>query len=376
MANQPTHEIHRKTLTRYIIEQDHMHPGVSGDFSGLLSSLTTAIKIISNQVQRGALVGALGNANSGGAVNVQGEVQKKLDVLSNDVMLRENEWSGHIAGMASEEMEDIYPVPAQFKRGKYLLIFDPLDGSSNIDVNVTVGTIFSILRSKHPNEAPALEDFLQPGTEQVCAGFALYGPSTMLVLTTGNGVDCFTLDRDVGDFILTHPQMRIPEDTKEFSINASNERFWEPPVKRFIGECLAGKTGPRDKDFNMRWVASLVAEAFRILTRGGIFLYPRDNKDPSKPSRLRLMYEANPIAFIIEQAGGLSITGRERVMELQPESLHQRAPFIFGSKNEVERLLRYHEEFDRNGNSSHANADAFDSPLFSSRSLFRGEDSQ
>ncbi len=376
MANQPTHEIHRKTLTRYIIEQDHMHPGVSGDFSGLLSSLTTAIKIISNQVQRGALVGALGNANSGGAVNVQGEVQKKLDVLSNDVMLRENEWSGHIAGMASEEMEDIYPVPVQFKRGKYLLIFDPLDGSSNIDVNVTVGTIFSILRSKHPNEAPALEDFLQPGTEQVCAGFALYGPSTMLVLTTGNGVDCFTLDRDVGDFILTHPQMRIPEDTKEFSINASNERFWEPPVKRFIGECLAGKTGPRDKDFNMRWVASLVAEAFRILTRGGIFLYPRDNKDPSKPSRLRLMYEANPIAFIIEQAGGLSITGRERVMELQPESLHQRAPFIFGSKNEVERLLRYHEEFDRNGNSSHANADAFDSPLFSSRSLFRGEDSQ
>ncbi len=361
----------QKTLTRYIIEQDHMHPGVSGDFSGLLSSLATAIKIISNQVQRGALVGALGNANGGGEVNVQGEVQKKLDVLSNDVMLRENEWSGHIAGMASEEMEDIYQIPPQFKRGKYLLIFDPLDGSSNIDVNVTVGTIFSILRTRHPGEAPTLEDFLQPGTEQVCAGFALYGPSTMLVLTTGNGVDCFTLDRDVGDFILTHPQMRIPEDTKEFSINASNERFWEPPVKRFIGECLAGKTGPRGKDYNMRWVASLVAEAFRILTRGGIFLYPRDNKDPNKPSRLRLMYEANPISFIVEQAGGLSITGRERVMELKPESLHERAPFIFGSKNEVERLLRYHEEFDKNGDSG-----AFDSPLFSSRSLFRGENSQ
>lgn len=361
----------QKTLTRYIIEQDHLHPGVSGDFSGLLSSLATAIKVISNQVQRGALVGALGNAAGGGEVNVQGEVQKKLDVLSNDVMLHENEWSGHIAGMASEEMEDIYQIPEQFQRGKYLLIFDPLDGSSNIDVNVTVGTIFSILRSKHPGQPVTMEDFLQPGTEQVCAGFALYGPATMLVLTTGNGVDCFTLDRDVGDFILTHPQMRIPEETKEFSINASNERFWEPPVKRFIGECLAGKTGPRGKDYNMRWVASLVAEAFRILTRGGIFLYPRDNKDPNKPSRLRLMYEANPISYIVEQAGGMSITGRERVMELQPESLHQRAPFIFGSKSEVERILRYHEEFDRNGDNG-----SFDSPLFSSRSLFRGENSQ
>jgi fructose-1,6-bisphosphatase len=359
-----------KTLTRYIIEQDHLHPGVSGDFSGLLSGLSTAIKTISNQVQRGALVGALGNAGDA-PLNVQGEVQKKLDVLSNEVMLRENEWAGHFAGMASEEMEDFYTIPAQFKRGKYLLIFDPLDGSSNIDVNVTVGTIFSILRTRHPGENPTLEDFLQPGTEQVCAGFALYGPATMLVLTTGHGVDCFTLDRDVGDFILTHPQMRIPEETKEFSINASNERFWEPPVKRFIGECLAGKTGPRDKDYNMRWVASLVAEAFRILTRGGIFLYPRDNKDPKKPSRLRLMYEANPISFIVEQAGGLSITGRGRVMELQPDSLHQRAPFIFGSKSEVERIQRYHEEFDQNGDTA-----AFDSPLFSTRSLFRGEGGQ
>ncbi len=362
---------HHKTLTRYIIEQDHLHPGVSGDFSGLLSSIATAIKVIANQVQRGALIGALGNVGSGEAINVQGEVQKKLDVLSNDVMLRENEWSGHIAGMASEEMEDIYPIPEQYQCGKYLLIFDPLDGSSNIDVNVTVGTIFSILRSKHPGQPASLPDFLQPGTEQVCAGFALYGPATMLVLTTGNGVDCFTLDRDMGDFILTHPQMRIPEDTKEFSINASNERFWEPPVRRFIGECLAGKTGPRGKDYNMRWVASLVAEAFRILTRGGIFLYPRDNKDPNKPSRLRLMYEANPISFIIEQAGGLSVTGRERVLELQPESLHQRAPFIFGSKSEVERLLRYHEEFDRDGATA-----GTDTPLFSAGTLFRGNSGQ
>ncbi len=361
----------QKTLTRYIIEQEHLHPGVSGDFSGLLSSIATSVKIISNQVQRGALIGVLGNAAGGEAVNVQGEVQKKLDVLSNDVMLRENEWSGHIAGMASEEMEDIYQIPPQFKRGKYLLIFDPLDGSSNIDVNVTVGTIFSILRTRHPEAPVTVEDFLQPGTEQVCAGFALYGPSTMLVLTTGHGVDCFTLDRDVGDFILTHPQMRIPEETKEFSINASNERFWEPPVKRFIGECLAGKNGPLGKDYNMRWVGSLVAEAFRILTRGGVFLYPRDTKDPKKPSRLRLMYEANPISFIMEQAGGLATTGRGRVVELQPESLHQRAPFIFGSKTEVERVRRYHEEFDKTGETG-----GFDSPLFSSRSLFRGENAQ
>lgn len=357
-----------KTLTRYTIEQEHKHPGVSGDFSGLLNSLATAIKIISHQVNRGALVGALGNFSNGGELNVQGEVQKKLDVLSNDVMLRENEWSGHIAGMASEEMEDIYQIPENFQRGKYLLIFDPLDGSSNIDVNVTVGTIFSILRTKHLGEPVGLDDFLQPGTSQVCAGFALYGPSTMLVLTTGSGVDGFTLDRDLGDFILTHPQMHIPEDTKEFSINSSNERFWEPPVKRYIAECLAGKTGPRGKDFNMRWVASLVAEAFRILTRGGIFMYPRDSKDPNKPSRLRLMYEANPISFIIEQAGGVAVTGRERVMELQPDALHQRAPFIFGSKNEVDRLMRYHEDYAKG-----VEAEGYDSPLFSSRSLFRGE---
>lgn len=356
-----------KTLTRYIIEQDHLHPGVSGDFSGLLSTLATSIKIIASKVERGALIGALGTAGTG--ENVQGEEQKKLDVISNEVMLHENEWAGHFAAMASEEMEDIYQIPGEFKRGKYLLVFDPLDGSSNIDVNATVGTIFSILRVNNPEVQPVLADFMQPGTEQVCAGFALYGPATMLVLTTGQGVDCFTLNPDVGDFILTHPQMRIPEETREFAINASNERFWEAPIKRYIDECLAGKTGPRDKDFNMRWLGALVADTFRILTRGGVFLYPRDNKDPKKPSRLRLMYEANPISFIVEQAGGLSVTGRERVMELQPESLHQRAPLIFGSKTEVERISLYHQEADHGADNGN-----FDSPLFSSRSLFRGED--
>ena len=357
----------RITLTRYTIEAEHKHAGASGDFSGLLNSLATAIKIISNHVNKGALVGALGNAGADGAfVNVQGEVQKKLDVMSNDVMLQENEWGGHLSGMASEEMDGVYVLPTKCKRGKYLLVFDPLDGSSNIDVNLTVGSIFSILRAPNPGKDACLEDFLQPGTEQVCAGLALYGPSTMLVLTTGDGVDGFTLDRDIGAFILTHPQMRIPADAHEFAINASNERFWEAPVKRYVAECLAGKTGPRAKDFNMRWVASLVAETFRILTRGGIFMYPRDSKDASKPGRLRLMYEANPISFLIEQAGGASTTGRERVMEIAPTDLHQRVPLIFGSKHEVERLAGYHADY-ANGKEP----DTFNSPLFSTRSLFR-----
>ena len=325
-------------------------------------------KVISNAVSRGALHGTLGTrvTEAGAATNIQGETQKQLDVIANDVMLRSNLWAGHLAGMASEEMDDIVPIPATYPRGKYLLVFDPLDGSSNIDVNITVGTIFSILRAPNPGKDASLEDFLQPGTQQVCAGLALYGPSTMLVLTTGDGVDGFTLDRDIGAFILTHPQMKIPNDTHEFAINSSNARFWEPPVQRYVEECLAGKTGPRDKDFNMRWVASLVAETFRILTRGGIFMYPKDSKDASKPGRLRLMYEANPISFMIEQAGGLSTTGRERVMEMSPTELHQRVPLIFGSKNEVERVAGYHADY-----ASGKEPDTFNSPLFSTRSLFR-----
>ena len=351
----------RKTLTRYTIESEHRHPGSTGSFSGLLNSVATAVKIISNQVGRGALVGALGSA---GVENVQGEVQKKLDLISNEVMIRETEWTGHLAAMASEGMEDILPVPATDRRGKYLLVFDPLDGSSNIDANISVGTIFSILRSPDPDAQPRVGHFLQPGVAQVCAGFALYGPSTMLILTTGDGVDGFTLDRDIGAFILTNPKLRIPEDCEEFAINASNERFWEPPVRRYIQECLAGGTGPRDRDFNMRWIASLVAETYRILTRGGVFLYPKDSKEPAKPGPLRLMYECNPISMIIEQAGGGASTGRERVMELQPESLHQRTPLIFGSRNEVGRIERYHRE--QAGYES-----TFDDSLFNSRSLFR-----
>ncbi|MGQ9686418.1 MAG: class 1 fructose-bisphosphatase [Thiobacillaceae bacterium] len=327
------------TLTQFIIEEQRRIPGATGDFTGLLNDIVTACKAISNAVNKGALVGIMGALES---QNVQGEVQKKLDVIANDIMIRSNEWAGHLAGMASEELEDPYPIPEHYPLGKYLLLFDPLDGSSNVDINISVGSIFSILRAPVPNRPASRNDFLQPGSRQVCAGYALYGSSTMLVLTLGHGVNGFTLDREVGEFILTHPNMTIPEDTREFAINASNRRFWEPPVQRYVEECLAGKEGPRGKDFNMRWVASMVAEVHRILTRGGIFMYPRDTKEPGKPGKLRLMYEANPMAMIVEQAGGLASTGYERILAITPESLHQRVPVILGSKNEVETVVGYH----------------------------------
>jgi fructose-1,6-bisphosphatase I/sedoheptulose-1,7-bisphosphatase len=298
----------------------------------------------------------------GGQTNVQGEVQKPLDVVSNQIFLRTTEWSGNLAGMASEEMDTAYQIPAAFPRGKYLLVFDPLDGSSNIDVNVSVGSIFSILRSPEPGRDVTDADFLQPGQAQVAAGYAIYGPTTMFVLTVGDGVVGFTLDPNLGEFKLTHPAMHVPADTHEFAINSSNSRFWEPPVKRYVDECLAGRTGARGKDFNMRWIASMVAEAHRILMRGGVFMYPRDTKDPTKPGRLRLLYEANPIGFVMEQAGGRCSTGRQPVLGVQPSELHQRIGLIFGSKNEVERIERYHRE--------PATRDS-GNPLFAERSLFR-----
>ena len=346
----------RKTLTRHTIETEHRHPDSTGDFSGLLNAVATAVKMIANQVHKGALVGT-------DAQNAHGEVQKRLDVLSNEILMGETEWGGHLAGMASEEMTGIYPVPSRYRRGKYLLVFDPLDGSTNIDVNLCMGTIFSVMRSPRPGFEAQAADFLQPGTKQVCAGFALYGPSTVLVLTTGDGVDGFTLDRDIGAFVLTHPKMRIPAETSEFAINSSNERFWEPPVRRYVAECLAGRAGPRGKDFTMRWIASLVAEAFRILSRGGVFLYPADNKDPGMPERLSLMQQGNPIAFVMEQAGGLASTGRGRLMDLQPTDLHERVPVIFGSRAEVELIEQYHRE--------DAEPIAEDFSLFNTRSLFR-----
>ncbi|MES9868372.1 MAG: class 1 fructose-bisphosphatase [Sedimenticola sp.] len=331
------------TITQFIIEEQRQIEGATGDFTSLLNDIVTACKVISNMVNKGELIGVLGSAES---ENVQGETQKKLDIITNDVFLKSNEWAGHLSAMASEEMDEIYEIPSQYPRGKYLLTFDPLDGSSNTDVNVSVGTIFSILRCPGERVCPHQDAFLQPGVQQVAAGYALYGPSTMMVLSTGNGVNGFTLDQDIGEFILTHPNMTIPADTREFAINASNMRHWEAPVKRYVDEALAGKTGPRGEDFNMRWIASMVAEVHRILTRGGIFMYPIDAKMKASGTegKLRLMYEANPMSMIIEQAGGASSTGRERIMELKPKALHQRVPVILGSKNEVERVVQYHAE--------------------------------
>jgi fructose-1,6-bisphosphatase len=353
----------RTTLSKFLIQQLHDRPD-AGKLAALLVDVAAAVKAIAAMTARGALVGYGAPAQI--AANASGDEQKPLDVISNDAVIRSCEWGGQLAGMASEELEDPYPVPDSFERGPYLLVFDPLDGSSNIDVNVSVGTIFSVLAHRG-TDAPQTQDFLQPGTAQVAAGYAMYGPSTMLVLTVGKGTHGFTLDREIGNFILTHPNLTIPEDTSEFAINTSNERFWEPPVARYVAECKAGKTGIRGRDFNMRWIASMVAEVHRILMRGGVFMYPRDTKDPGRPGRLRLMYEANPIGFVVEQAGGLASTGRGRILEVQPQDLHERIPVILGSKNEVARIERYHREYDRGEDQPYV------SPLFNERSLYRPE---
>jgi len=307
----------------------------------LIEVVARSCKTISHAVSKGALGEVLGSA---GSENVQGEVQKKLDVISNEMLLEANEWGGHLAAMASEEMEEIFPIPNRYPKGEYLLLFDPLDGSSNIDVNVSIGTIFSVLKAPDGMGTPTEADFLQCGARQVAAGYAVYGPQTVLVLTTGNGVNCFTLDREMGSWVLTQRNMRIPSETKEFAINASNARHWYPPVKRYVDEMLAGETGPRAKNFNMRWIASMVADVHRILNRGGIFMYPADAREPDKPGKLRLMYEANPMSFIVEQAGGAATNGKQRILDIQPQKLHERVAVFLGSRSEVERVTSYHSE--------------------------------
>ena len=327
------------SLTRYLIEEQREKGVIRPDLRLLIEVVARACKTIATQINKGALGGVLGNV---GSINVQGEVQKKLDVLSNEILLEANEWGGHLAAIASEEMDDPHPILHRYPKGEYLLVFDPLDGSSNIDVNVSVGTIFSVLKAPEGVTEPTPEDFLQPGTKQVAAGYTVYGPSTVLVLTVGDGTHMFTLDREQGSFVLTEMNVRIPEDTAEFAINMSNMRHWEAPVKRYIDELLAGKTGPRGKDFNMRWVASMVADVHRILTRGGVFMYPVDAKCRDKGGRLRLMYEANPMAFIVEQAGGAATDGQIRIMDRLPRGLHERVPVFLGSKNEVALVTGYH----------------------------------
>ncbi len=331
----------RISLTRYLIEQERIHGTLPPQLRLLLEVVARSCKNISLSVTKGALGDILGATKT---ENIQGEVQKKLDIIANEVLIEANEWGGHLAAMASEEMDSIHVIPNRYPQGEYLLLFDPLDGSSNIDVNVSIGTIFSVL--KKPENTPAVgeADFLQPGSKQVAAGYCVYGPQTTLVLTVGNGVAMFTLDREQGSFVLTQENIQVPEDTQEFAINMSNMRHWAAPVKRYVDECLAGEEGVREKNFNMRWIASMVADVHRILTRGGVFMYPWDKREPNKPGKLRLMYEANPMSWLIEQAGGAATNGQQRILDLQPAGLHERVSVILGSKNEVARVTRYHAE--------------------------------
>jgi fructose-1,6-bisphosphatase I len=327
------------SLTRYLVEQQRIDGHIPPELRLLIEVVARACKGISQAVNKGALGDVMGTA---GSENVQGEIQKKLDIIANEVLIEANEWGGHLAAMASEEMDSIYVVPNRYPQGEYLLMFDPLDGSSNIDVNVSIGTIFSVLKKAEGNHGVEESDFLQAGSSQVAAGYCVYGPQTTLVLTVGDGVAMFTLDREQGSFLLIEENVKIPENTQEFAINMSNMRHWDEPVKRYIDECLQGKEGPRGKDFNMRWIASMVADVHRILCRGGVFLYPWDKREPEKAGKLRLMYEANPMSWLIEQAGGVATNGKQRILDIQPTHLHERVSVVLGSKNEVERVTAYH----------------------------------
>lgn len=314
---------------------------VKTELCGLIKTVAAACKKISFAVSQGALGGVLGSLET---ENVQGEVQKKLDVISNDILLDECEPSGFLAAMASEEMENVYQLKDKHPRGSYLLLFDPLDGSSNIDVNVSIGTIFSILPAPKDKQNPNESDFLQAGNQQVAAGYAIYGPQTMLVLTLGFGVVAFTLDQQSGDWILSRDQITIPKQTAEFAINMSNMRHWDNPIKRYVDECLMGQTGNLGKNYNMRWIASMVADVHRVLSRGGVFMYPSDARESVKNGKLRIMYEANPMSFLVTQAGGLAIDGKNNILDIQPTKLHQRTSVLLGSADEINRLQQYHND--------------------------------
>lgn len=357
----------RTTFSKFIIESQRHRPEQDAELTALLNDVMTGCKLVAAAVARGPVEAAAQTATrtQGPGTNVHGEEQKPLDVLANEIMISACEFGGQLCGMVSEEMEHPFHISPNYPRGRYLLVFDPLDGSSNIDVNMSVGTIFSVLEAPPGVTDLSAADFLQPGARQVAAGYALYGPVSMLVITLGAGVHGFTLNREIGAYMLTHPRMNIPATAREFAINASNQRHWEPPVRRYVEECVDGRDGPRGEDFNMRWIASMVAEVHRILIRGGLFMYPRDTRDTSSPGRLRLMYEANPMAMIVEQAGGAASTGRERILDVVPHDIHQRVPVMLGSREEVQRLAQYHAAYDR------GEPVAFESPLFNTRSLFR-----
>jgi fructose-1,6-bisphosphatase I len=345
----------RTTFSRFIIEEQRHRTNHDADLTALLNDIQTACKFIASAVSRGAL-------------DRSGPAAGKSDALratACEIVLRECESGGKLRATVYEGLERPVPIPKEYPRGNYLLAFDALDGSSNLDVNVSVGTIFSVLRAPQDVDDPGAADFLQPGNQQVAAGFALYGPTSMIVISLGSGVHGFTLDREIGAYTLTHPDMRIPQETREFAIDASNERFWEPPIRHYVEECVAGRAGSRGDDFNLRWVDSLVIDVHRILVRGGLFIDPRLTDETARRGHRRLLYEANPMAMIIEQAGGAASTGRERILDVVPDSLHERIPVILGSRREVERLNRFHREYDSGEELT------FETPLFKPRSLFR-----
>ena len=343
------------TISKFLIQQVPEEPH-GRELAALLVDVAAVVKAISAAVGKGPLLGLAGLA---GSENAQGEEQKKLDLIADELFARGVEWSGLVGALASEERDDVHLIAGN---GPLALVFDPLDGSNNLDVNLPVGSIFSVFALDGNDRGPAA--VLQPGRRQLAAGYAIYGPSTQLVITVGRGTHGFTLDREIGNFVLTHPDIRIPEDGADYLINASNRRFWEPPVQRYVDECKAGAEGPRGRDFNTRWVASMVADVHRVLLRGGIYLYPRDQKQANREGRLRLMYEANPMAMLVEQAGGAASTGRCRILDMLPERIHQRVPVVLGARAEVERVVRYHEEFDKGEDKPYS------SPLFGERSLF------
>lgn len=332
----------RTTLTRFLIEQQRQANALPAELRLLIETVARACKTISHSVGKGALGEVLGSLDS---ENVQGEVQKKLDVIANELLLDANEWGGHLAAMASEEMETIYPIPNRYPKGEYLMLFDPIDGSSNIDVDLSVGTIFSVLKAPEgcAGRDVTEEDFLQDGRQQVAAGYAIYGPQTILVLSVGTGVHEFTLDREVGSWVLTDANMQMPQGKCEFAINMSNRRQWSPAVTRYVDERVLGAAGPCGKDYNMRWTASMVADVHRILKRGGIFMYPYDHRSPGK-AKLRLMYEANPMSYLIEQAGGASSDGFMPIMDVPARGLHQRVGVVLGDTAEVEAVVAYGRE--------------------------------
>lgn len=325
----------RQTLTRFMIEEQRRTGALTSELRLLIETVARACKTINHAIGKGALGEVLGSL---GSENIQGEVQKKLDVIANELILDANEWGGHLAAMASEEMETIHPIPYRYPKGEYLLLFDPIDGSSNIDVALSVGTIFSVLKAPAAASGRDIteEDFLQAGVNQVAAGYAIYGPQTILVLTLGTGVYEFTLDREVGAWLMTSGPMQIPAGNREFAINSARHKQWSPAIKRYIDERL-------EMDYNMRWTASMVADIHRILKRGGIFMYPADHRENGK-ARLRLMYEANPMSFLIEQAGGSAHNGYDRIMEVLPSGLHERVGVIVGDKEEVELVAAYGRE--------------------------------